>query len=150
MPTLRFLIFKQVLFEKFLAHWALFIPNKEGGGQGVLFEVKKWKSKRTHFWHRDFNDREAAKYIRANIPIPEINVKPPEMNRVCHTVNKNRPFHLLNSNCQHWVFEVMERLIRDKGIRDGVEIFRRIEMAGYKPLRGYTLRLLEGEDEQEE
>jgi hypothetical protein len=148
MPTLRFLVFKQLLFQKFLAHWALFIPNREGSAQGVLFEVKKLKSKRTQFWHRDFNYLQEAKHLRANIPIPEIKIKTPDMNRVCHRVNKNRPFHLLNSNCQHWVFEVMERIIREKGITNGVEIFGRIEEAGYKPLRGYTYRLLEGDNEQ--
>lgn len=150
MPTLRFLVFcKRVLLQKFFAHWAFFIPNEEGSTQGVLFEVTKWESNRTHFWQRDFNYAEQdAKHVRANIPIHEINIMAHELNQACHRVNRDRPFHLLKSNCQHWVFQVMERLIRDKRITNGVEIFSRIEREGYKPLGGYTYGTLEGDDEQ--
>lgn len=146
MPTLRFLVFKRILFPKSLAHWAFFIPDREGSAQGILFEVRRMNSNKTHFWHRTFNYLEHSSRLRANIPIPEINIESPGLNRACHMVNKNRPFHLLTSNCQHWVFEVIEFLIGDMGIRNGVEILRRIERAGYKPLGGYRYRISQGDE----
>src|SRR5947207_15299094 len=100
MPTLWFLVFKRLLFQKSLAHWAFFIPDKDGSAQGVIFEVKKWNSNRTHFFQHDFNYIESSGRLRTKIPIPEIDIKSHDLNRACHTVNTNRPFHLLKSNCQ--------------------------------------------------
>jgi hypothetical protein len=137
-------------FQKFLAHWAFFIPDREGSAQGVIFEVRKWNSNKTHFWHRTFNYREESRGLRANIPIPEITIKSPELNQACHRVNKNRRFHLLTSNCQHWIFEVIEHLVENMNIENGVEILKRIEREGYKPLGGYKYRISHGNENDEQ
>jgi len=137
MPTLRFLVFKMAMLPDALAHWGLFIPNQEGSTEGILFEVQKrgFFMRKTLFHYREFNCCTSGAELRDNIPIPELSIGPVMLNFACHEVTKNRPFHLRNRNCQHWVFEVIEYLVNAQRIDNGQEILSRIVAKGYSPLR---------------
>ena len=139
MTTLRFLVFNPPLLPKSMAHWALFLPHKEGRADGVLFQVQKrgYSRSETMFSQRGFNYRISKSELLANIPIPEIRVRPVNLNHSCHVVTRNRPFHLLRRNCQLWVFEVIQHLARSEGLDNGGDILARIIITwGFRPM-GY-------------
>lgn len=145
MTTLRVLVFNPPLLPKSMAHWGLFLPYREGRADGILFQVQKrgYSRSQTMFSQRGFNYRISKSDLLANIPIPEIRVRPVKLNHSCHEVTQNRPFHLLRRNCQLWVFEVIKHLARSEGLDNEEIILAHITTLGFKPM-GYQGNIQEG------
>jgi hypothetical protein len=151
MPTLRLLIFKNFpLFPNDWAHWVLFVPYEENGSHGYYYGVHKRAiySKKTQIQSRN-NYTINAVEIEHDVAIHEINIQGQDvLSYACHQVintpsprhgGTTRYFHLFESNCQHWVFEVIECLAEQFGV-DGPGIIRRIQELGHVPNGGYTTR----------
>lgn len=137
MPTLHILRFRASRWlPKNVGHWGLFLQD-EGSATGVVFEVRKrtLTSKQTVFQHRDYDPQSSS--LRSSLSIPEIDIVPHVLSTACHAVTNNRPFHLVNYNCQHWVYEVIEDLIIRLQIADGANILNRIKKLGYLPFREF-------------
>jgi hypothetical protein len=144
MPTLHLLRFKTLpILPKRTGHWALFLPDEEGGSNGVVYSVQKrsLKSKKTQFSHREFNLQSSIGLLESWIPLPEIDILPYKLSAACHDATKNRPFHLIKNNCQHWVCEVIENLISRFQIAEGTDVLHKIKSLGYSPfLEGFSKR----------
>jgi hypothetical protein len=123
MPALYLIIFKTPFFKK-MAHWGFLLPNE--GNCSDIVSVKKaaLHSKRTEI---DYNtlttdiERNIASYHPLNI-----NIEIYTLNQVCQNVSRNRHFDLFSRNCQHWVLEVLEELVRVLNISTGREILNRV------------------------
>jgi hypothetical protein len=148
MPTLRLLIFRHFpLFPNDWTHWVLFVPYVENGTHGYYYGVQKRAiySKKTQIQTQN-NYTINPVEIEHDVPIHEINISEEgELSYACHQVintptpghgGTTRYFHLFNSNCQHWAFEVIENLAGRLGI-DGQGIITRIQNLGHVPTGGY-------------
>ena len=152
MPNLHVLIYKPCrwFLPRKASHWALLLLNEDVNSDdvnsddvksgdfnsddvGIVFDVQKnaFKSKKTQFATLDF------KKIRDNVHSAialEIQVTEYQLNMICQDVSKNRPFHLLSRNCQHWVLEVIKRLVEELHISNGDEIIHNIKRLGHVPI----------------
>lgn len=135
MPTLYLLRFKaNPILPKRSGHWALFLPDEEASSKGLIYTVRKrgFKSKKTQFSLHEFNLQSPK--LESCCSIPEIDISPYKLSAACHDITKNRPFHLIKSNCQHWVQEVIENLINRIQTVDDVDVFDKIKRSGYFPI----------------
>jgi hypothetical protein len=139
MTTLHLITFKSSsIAPKATAHWALFLPDKQGGSIGILFAVKKRSltSAKTEFQMYEHYDANSSD-VQSTHALPEIVVSSSVLSSACHEVTYNRAFHFINSNCQHWVLEVIEELSR-REIVDGNHVLERLKKLGFSPLGGYS------------
>ena len=126
-----------------MAHWVFFLPDQDGGLNGVLFGVRKRGliSTQTTYDQSEFDFGKASDLL-SSVCLSEFGeVRAVILNKVCHEVNRNRRFHLLNNNCQHWVYEVIKGLIRELEIVNGADILKNIEKIGFVPREGTKARL---------
>jgi hypothetical protein len=151
MPTLRLLIFRHSPFlPNDWTHWVLFVPYEENGMQGYYYGVQKkaiYSTKTQIQSHNNYTVNGVE--IEHDIPIYEINIQGQNvLSYACHEVistaspghgGNTRHFHLFDSNCQHWAFEVIEYLAKQFGV-DGPAIIRRIQGLGHVPSGGYVTR----------
>lgn len=138
MPTLHLIIFKTPWYGfKSTAHWALLLPENEVTPHcfGDVFDVKKpaIMSKETQYAMYDFTPE-----IRDNVDVYhslKIDVETYVVNQTCQKVSKKRPFDLVTRNCQHWVIEVIEELVKDLNVPGGDDILSRVKMLPRIPTR---------------
>jgi hypothetical protein len=136
MPPLHVILFKQLpIFSKNTAHWALFLPNEDGDNDGVLFHITKeslisWK---TQYQQKEFSIGKSADRLESTLVIWEINVSVVSLDAACQRVTKDRGFHVIKQNCQHWVCEVATDLAQRYNLGD-IDVLGRIKKLGYKPL----------------
>ena len=136
MPPLHVILFKQLpIFSKDTAHWALFLPNKDGDNNGVLFHITKesYISWKTEFQQKEFSIRKSADTLENTLKIQEIDVSVASLDAACQRVTEGRSFNVIKKNCQHWVCEVVTDLARKHNLGD-IDILGRIKTLGYKPL----------------
>jgi hypothetical protein len=133
MPTLHLIKFKPpiALLPKGTSHWALFLPHEceEGDSEGLLYSVKKesFTSTKTEFQRAKF-DPQSASDVLSCIALTEICIKHVFLAAVCYQVSDGRPFHLISRNCQHWVYEVIEKLTMQSNMADvGQKVIKRIK-----------------------
>jgi|SRR5271154_1659752 len=135
MPTLQLVIFKTPFSQK-TAHWALLLLN--GGADpnflGTIYSVKKTSltSKKTEFIPQTYTPQ-LQKLV--NTVSLDIEVAHFDLSRTCTEVSLNRPFDLLNRNCQHWVYEVVELLVKRLNIVGGDEVLEKISNFPQMPRR---------------
>ena len=82
-------------------------------------------SKETQYSMYDFTPE-----IRDNVDFYhslKIDVETYIVNQICQKVSKERRFDLVTRNCQHWVCEVIEELVKDLNIPGGKEILSRVK-----------------------
>jgi hypothetical protein len=126
MPTLQLVIFKTLLPQK-AAHWGLLLLN--GGADpnclGTLYAVKKtsFTSKKTEFTREAYTPQLQKSVDTESL---DIEVAHFDLSRTCTEVTYNRPFDLLHRNCQHWVYEVVELLVKRLNIVGGDEVLEKI------------------------
>jgi hypothetical protein len=139
MPSLHLLLFKQLpIFSRDTAHWALFLPDEDGGAKGMLFHIIKesYASQNTQYRSRAYSvcNSNDLKYTLA---INEINVNVAALDQACQRATRGRPFHLISRNCQHWVCEVVGDLARRENLGD-IDVLGRMRDCGYVPLAEST------------
>lgn len=112
---------------KSTAHWALFIPDQEGGSEGVVYSMRKAAfANKTQLHCSQITLGDMAN-LQSVIVVPEVKTCEYLLSAVCHEVNTGRSFNLITRNCQHWVFEVIERLVERQNIPEGEEVLTRIK-----------------------
>ena len=127
-----------------MPRWVFFLPDQDGGLNGVLFGVRKrgFMSKQMKYGQSSFDFGNTSDLL-SSMSLSEFgNVRAVVLNKVCHDVNRNRRFHLLKNNPQHWVYEVIKGLIRELEIDNGAEILKKIEKTGLVPLEWTNARSL--------
>src|SRR5438046_7432739 len=116
MPQLYLLIYQQDLkkikLPAIAGHWVIFLPFKEGEKKGYGFGVNKTTmsitDKETQYAITDASlDDDLENYYPIQIQFED---GAAVLNQICSDISHNRPFHLINRNCQHWVCEVLDRL----------------------------------------
>lgn len=138
MPILHVIIFKTPWYGiKSMAHWALLLPEDEvvPGYFGDVFDVQKPKftSKETQYSNYNFTSE-----VRDNVDVYnslKIDVEIYTLNQICQKVSKNRPFDLVTRNCQHWVCEVIEEVVKDLPIPERNEILSLVQRLPRMPTR---------------
>jgi hypothetical protein len=120
-----------------MAHWALLLPEIEFTPYcfGSVFDVQKpaFASKETQYSNYDFTSE-----TRNNVDdyhSLKIDVESYTLNQICQKVSKGRLFDLVTRNCQHWVCEVIEELVKDLNVPDGDEILSRVKRLPQIPRR---------------
>ena len=133
MPTLHLIKFKPpiALLPKGTSHWALFLPHEceEGDSEGLLYSVKKesFISTKTEFQRAKFDPRSASDVLSC-MALTEICIKHAVLAEVCYEVSDGHPFNLISRNCQHWVYEVIEKLTIKSNMADvGQKVIKRIK-----------------------
>lgn len=112
MSALHLVIFKTPFFRTY-AHWGLFLPYEgEDEPSGILYDVKKASliSKKTQVQKHDFYPRSQSDFFSSCTALPGISIKHYELSDICYRVSDGRPFNIVTSNCQHWVFEVIRAI----------------------------------------
>ena len=134
MPKLMLLRLEQSpIFPNDTAHWTLFLPNIDGSSDGDLFHIVKdsFVTAETRYQNRGFSVQESQKLI-SGISLSEIDVSLDELDQACQRVTRNRTFNIVTNNCQHWVREVVDDLIRVLHL-PAIDVLDRMNKAGYKP-----------------
>ena len=95
-------------------HWVIFLPFKDGGKNGYGFGVNKttmsFTASQTQY---AITDASLEDDLKDCIPIQiKFEDGAAELNQICTDVSHNRPFHLVNRNCQHWVCEVLDSVVQ--------------------------------------
>src|SRR5437016_6173596 len=135
MPQLYLLIFEPTewFYPADAGHWALYVPSKEDEFVGDAFEVKKASliTLQTQFGmmkaYLQVGWCGLQNYVPLEINIPSIAA----LNQICYGVTFKRPFNIVSKNCQHWVCEVLEKVIEKYDIRNGKEELRRVRAMGH-------------------
>jgi hypothetical protein len=132
MPTLHLILFKLPVFSRDTAHWALFLPNKDGEPPGILFHITKescvsWK---TEYRQKDFLPRPSPE-LESILAISEINISKVALDAACQRVTHSRDFNIVNKNCRHWVSEVVDDLVRTYQLGE-VDILGKVKTLGCK------------------
>jgi hypothetical protein len=135
MPRLYLLIFEPTewYYPDDAGHWALYVPSKEDETVGDAFEVKKASlvTFRTEFGMiRAYLQNGwcgLRQYVPLNIDVPSI----ASLSQICYGVTEGRSFNIVTKNCQHWVCEVLEEVIKKYNILNGEAELRRVKAMGH-------------------
>lgn len=135
MPNLYLLIFEPTewYYPADAGHWALYFPSKEDESVGDAVEVKKASlvNRRTQFGtikaYLQIGWCGLQRYELLNIDVLSLAA----LTQICHGVTEGRPFNIVTKNCQHWVCEVLEKVIERYRIRNGEAELRRVKAMGH-------------------
>jgi hypothetical protein len=119
MTQLYLLIYKQDLkgfkLPAMAGHWVILLPYKEGGSVGNGFGVNKQTMSLTaKYTQYAITEASLDDDLERYMPI-EVTFEGGTgvLSRICTDVTHNRPFHFITRNCQHWVCEVLEKVVQE-------------------------------------
>src|SRR5437667_2666677 len=133
MPYIHLLVFKPPpLWPPEAGHWALYLHFQQGSWEGTVFGVqKKGLITRQTMLSRELVTAEIYSEVSRFVPL-NIEVEEYYLSEACQSVTANRPFHIKTANCQHWVCEVIEKLMETLDLPKAKDELERIKKEGHK------------------
>ena len=146
MPSLYLVKFEQIPYVDLAAHWAIFLPyvNSPFTANGIpilgdLFHASKEWGECGHYYNGNETRWERQTYF--NLPsCPSVldvlrlhntdYVSDTMVFGACDHVSQRRRFNIVSKNCQHWVLEVLGRLIEENYISK--DIYTQMKLHGFK------------------
>ena len=110
-------------------HWALYLGADSDQGEGTLFhscpstitaatslasDPSQCVGRRKNVYERivHWRPQDSDKRIVMRVPVAR-GVPPNKIERAGIQIDKKYPYHLLTSNCQHWVIRVLRTLVQE-------------------------------------
>jgi hypothetical protein len=147
MPPIYLVKFWQMPGFNSTTHWGIYMVDESKGYDhngvprgGVLHHA----SKNPNFCFCCSGDSNATTYSTTNyvfqisrrhytpVLLQGVNINESQLVFACNAVSEERPFNLINRNCQQWVQEVMEKLILAGDVPQNV--LDQMREAGFIPL----------------
>jgi hypothetical protein len=149
MPQLYLLKFRQPPYVGVSAHWGLFLSysdslcNAMKPSTGYLYHAtSQWTDcLNLHLFMSEPRETpyERKSYDLSNVsslfdwwPVRDVDINDYEVHNACCQVSENRGFNVLTKNCQEWVKEVIQFLVREERIDR--RVISDMELQGYVTL----------------
>ena len=145
MSSVYLLKFKQIPHIRLAAHWGIFLPYEyspfDADGNpiiGDLFQASKvcggcsQRNSNTTLWERQphFDLPSCPNLIDVLRLDNTDNVSDTILVDACNHVSQDRKFNVISKNCQHWVREVLARLIEQNYINN--DVYEQMKLHGFK------------------
>jgi hypothetical protein len=97
------------------AHWALFLPDRDGGARGILVHVGANKGKSGRKENHTLRSSPfliTSSTAQSVFPIAHAAVTESQLTRAAEEVFQRKGYRLLTNNCQHFCIDVVTELNR--------------------------------------
>ena len=145
MPPVWLAKFNQAPWLDSTRHWALFVAFEPAGNDnhgiprsGTLFHASQHcyvvgglcATSPTVYGKKSAFELSNSKTLASATCLDETDVSEEQVDEACQSVSLNRSFNLVTRNCQEWVKEVLQQLIRENLIPE--KVLDQMKLAGFK------------------